>query len=114
MDLPPPTAVCRRLGRYRRSVHLTDTGLTLRDETDYPGTVALTLMSVEKPAVDGDTVRIRCAGRCRSDRCGQNRDRGRAHRRPPVCARPGPTRSTAHAFTLPNSFPLVIELKETK
>lgn len=44
------------LGRYRRSVHLTDTGLTLRDETDYPGTVALTLMSVEKPAVDGDTV----------------------------------------------------------
>ena len=40
----------------RRSVHLTDTGLTLRDETDYPGTVALTLMSVEKPAVDGDTV----------------------------------------------------------
>ena len=44
------------LGRYRRSVHLTDTGLTLCDETDYPGTVALTLMSVEKPAVDGDTV----------------------------------------------------------
>lgn len=45
-----------RIWRYRRSVHLTDTGLTLRDETDYPGTVALTLMSVEKPAVDGDTV----------------------------------------------------------
>ena len=56
MDLAPAYGSVPGLGRYRRSVHLTDTGLTLRDETDYPGTVALTLMSVEKPAVDGDTV----------------------------------------------------------
>ena len=56
MDLAPAYGSVPGLGRYRRSVHLTDTGLTLRDETDYPGTVALTLMSVEKPAVDGDTL----------------------------------------------------------
>ena len=56
MDLAPAYGSVPGLGRYRRSVHLTDTGLTLRDETDYPGTVALTLMSAEKPAVDGDTV----------------------------------------------------------
>ena len=56
MDLAPAYGSVPGLGRYRRSVHLTDTGLTLRDETDYPGTVALTLMSVEKPAVDGDTI----------------------------------------------------------
>ena len=56
MDLAPAYGSVPGLGRYRRSVHLTDTGLTLRDETDYPGTVALTLMSVEKPTVDGDTV----------------------------------------------------------
>ena len=56
MDLAPAYGSVPGLGRYRRSVHLTDTGLTLHDETDYPGTVALTLMSVEKPTVDGDTV----------------------------------------------------------
>ena len=41
---------------YLVKIDLTADSLTLRDETDYPGTVALTLMSVEKPAVDGDTV----------------------------------------------------------
>ena len=93
------------LGRYRRSVHLTDTGLTLRDETDYPGTVALTLMSVEKPAVDGDTVAFGALAAAAVT----GADKIVTEAVPittPACARPGPTRSTAHAFTLPNSFPL--------
>ena len=56
MDIAPAYGAVPGLGRCRREVRLTDKGLTLHDETDYPGTVALTLMSVEKPAVDGDTV----------------------------------------------------------
>ncbi len=46
------------LGSYRRTVRLSDGGLTLRDATDYPGTVALTLMSAEAPDVQGDTVHL--------------------------------------------------------
>ena len=51
MDLAPAYGTVPGLGAYRRRVCLTGTGLTLRDETDYPGEVALTLMSQEKPTV---------------------------------------------------------------
>ena len=46
------------LGSYRRTVTLGAQGLCLCDETDYPGTVALTLMSVEKPQVEENSVRF--------------------------------------------------------
>lgn len=46
------------LGSYRRRVRLEADGLHLADATDFPGTVALTLMSVEKPTVEGQTVRF--------------------------------------------------------
>ena len=56
MDLAPAYGSVPGLGRYRRSVHLTDTGLTLRDETDSPGHRAPDADEREKPAMDGDTV----------------------------------------------------------
>ncbi len=105
MDLCPRLRQCAGLGRYRRSVHLTDTGLTLRDETDYPGTVALTLMSVEKPAVDGDTVAFGALAAAAVT----GADKIVTEAVPiadPACARPGPTRSTAHAFTFTQQLPL--------
>lgn len=58
MDIAPAYGAVPGLGYYRRSVQLAEDGLTLRDKTDYPGTVALTLMSVEKPAVKGSVVQI--------------------------------------------------------
>ena len=58
MDLAPAYGAVPGLGSYRRRVQLTESGLTQHDETDYPGTVALTLMSVEKPAVAADTVQF--------------------------------------------------------
>ena len=58
MDLAPAYGPVPGLGFYRRLVQLGEAGLTLQDATDYPGTVALTLMSVEKPAVDGCTVQF--------------------------------------------------------
>ena len=67
MDLAPAYGSVPGLGRYRRSVHLTDTGLTLRDETDYPGTVALTLMSVEKPAISGACVHLGTLAEVKTD-----------------------------------------------
>ena len=42
-------------GYYRRTVRLTANGLALTDETDCPAPAALTLMSVEKPAVERGT-----------------------------------------------------------
>ena len=51
-----PDGTVPGLHSYRRAVELTADGLTLTDTTDYPGTVALTLMSVEKPAAEGNTV----------------------------------------------------------
>ena len=51
MDLAPAYGAVPGLGTYRRRVCLTENGLTLWDETDYPGEVALTLMSQEKPTV---------------------------------------------------------------
>ena len=48
-------------------MRLTADGLTLRDETDYPGEVAFTLMSVEKPAADGGTVQFGTLAAARVD-----------------------------------------------
>ena len=50
------------LGTYRRRVRLEPSGLTVEDETDYPGAVALSLMSAEKPAVTGGVVRFGALG----------------------------------------------------
>ena len=58
MDIAPAYGAVPGLGFYRRRVQLNENGLTLQGETDYPGMVALTLMSVEKPAVDGSTVQF--------------------------------------------------------
>ena len=41
---------------------LTDAGLTVEDVTDYPGAVALSLMSAEMPEADGDTIRFGTLG----------------------------------------------------
>lgn len=49
-----PSGTVPGLGTYRRSVSLTEGGLLLTDRTDYPGTVALTLMSVEPPRLRKD------------------------------------------------------------
>ena len=56
MDLAPaygPPGTVPGLGRYRRAVRLTEHGLQIQDVTDYPGLIALNLMSVEPPAVNG-------------------------------------------------------------
>ena len=37
------------LTTYGRSVSVSEQGITLRDETDYPGTVELTLLTEQKP-----------------------------------------------------------------
>ena len=58
MDIAPTYGAVPGLGFYRRRVQLGESGLTVQDETDYHGTVALTLMSVEKPAVEGGTVQF--------------------------------------------------------
>lgn len=62
MDLAPAYGAVPGLGHYRRTVTLTETGLKLRDETDYPGTVALTLMSAEKTTVQGACIRFGTLG----------------------------------------------------
>ncbi len=67
MDLAPAYGAVPGLGSYRRRVQLTETGLTLDDETDYPGTAALTLMSVEPPAVEGNTVHFGALAAARMD-----------------------------------------------
>ena len=59
MDLAPaygPPGTVPGLGRYRRSVRLTGHGLQIQDHTDYPGLVALSLMSAEPPVIDGDGI----------------------------------------------------------
>ena len=53
MDIAPAYGAVPGLTQYRRTARLTDGGLTLTDTTDYPGMVALTLMSVEQPDVEG-------------------------------------------------------------
>ena len=58
MDLAPAYGAVPGLSCYRRTARLTDAGLTLCDETDYPGEVRLTLMSQQPPAVEGTLVRF--------------------------------------------------------
>ena len=58
MNIAPAYGAVPGLSFYRRRVQLGENELTVQDETDYPHTVALTLMSVEKPAVDGNTVQF--------------------------------------------------------
>ena len=58
MDIAPAYGSVPGLGYYRRTVNLTETGLTLRDETDYPGTIALTLMTMEKPQAQGNALHL--------------------------------------------------------
>ena len=58
MDIAPAYGAVPGLGFYRRRVQLSANGLTLQEETDFSHTVALTMMSVEKPAVEGGTVQF--------------------------------------------------------
>ena len=58
MDIAPAYGAVPGLGFYRRRVQLSANGLTLQEETDFSRTVALTMMSVEKPAVEGGTVQF--------------------------------------------------------
>lgn len=53
-DLAPAYGEVPGLGYYRRQAALTAEGLSIADETDYPGAVALNLLSVEKPALTAD------------------------------------------------------------
>jgi len=56
MDLAAAYGPVPGLGVYRRTVRLTEAGLTLLDETDYPGTVALSLLTEQPPAVQGEEI----------------------------------------------------------
>ena len=58
MDIAPAYGAVPGLGFYRRRVQLSANGLTLQEETDYPGTTALTLMSAEKPTIVGHNVQF--------------------------------------------------------
>ena len=58
MDIAPAYGEVPGLGRYRRRGRLEADGLRMEDETDYPGAVALSLMSAEKPAFDGAVLRF--------------------------------------------------------
>ncbi len=57
-----PQGAVPGLGYYRRRVRLEPSGLRLMDETDFPGVVALSLMSAEKPAIEGNTIRFGTLG----------------------------------------------------
>ena len=63
MDIAAAYGPVPGLGCYRRRMALTADGLTVEDVTDYPGTVALGLMSAEKPETAGDTVRFGTLGK---------------------------------------------------
>ena len=68
MDLAPAYPAIPGLSCYRRSVRLTAQGLTVTDETDYPGLVALSLMSEQPPALTDDrTVALGDLGRLTLD-----------------------------------------------
>ena len=58
MDLAPAYGKVPGLSYYSRSAALDEGGLYLYDETDYPGTVALTLMSAEAPQWQDDVLRF--------------------------------------------------------
>lgn len=58
MDLAPAYGPVPGLHYYRRTARLTAQGLTLTDETDYTGTVQLSLMSQEPPAVNDSALQF--------------------------------------------------------
>ena len=47
---------------YRRTVSVSEQGITLQDETDWPGTVELTLLTEQKPAPAPDGLAVRTLG----------------------------------------------------
>ena len=55
------------LTTYRRSVSVSEQGITLRDETDYPGSVELTLLTEQKPAPTADGFTVGTLGGIRFD-----------------------------------------------
>ncbi len=60
----PPIA---GLTTYRRAVQLTENGIILQDETDYPGSVELTLLTEQKPASAPDGLAVGSLGGIRLD-----------------------------------------------
>lgn len=58
MNIAPAYGQVPELTYYRRTVQLTETSLQMQDVTDYPGEIALTLMSEEKPEANGAVVRF--------------------------------------------------------
>lgn len=55
------------LGSYRRTVSVSGGGVTLRDETDWPGEVALTLMTRERPVPEPEGLALGTLGHIRFD-----------------------------------------------
>ena len=55
------------LTTYRRSVSVSEQGITLRDETDYPGTVELTLLTEQQPVPAADGFAVGTLGGIRFD-----------------------------------------------
>lgn len=58
MNIAPAYGQVPGLTYYRRTVQLTENGLQMQDVTDYPGEIALTLMSEERPEANGAVVRF--------------------------------------------------------
>lgn len=58
MDIAPAYGAVPGLGRYMRTVRLAEDGLRLTDESDYPRPILLSLMSVEKPCLEGGLLRF--------------------------------------------------------
>ena len=55
------------LTTYHRSVSVSEQGVTLRDETDYPGTVELTLLTEQQPVPTADGFAVGILGGIRFD-----------------------------------------------
>ena len=55
------------LTTYRRCVSASEQSITLRDETDYPGTVDLTLLTEQQPAATADGFAVGTLGGIRFD-----------------------------------------------
>ena len=55
------------LTTYRRCVSVSEQGITLRDETDYPGTVELTLLTEQQPVPAADGFAVGTLGGIRFD-----------------------------------------------
>ena len=55
------------LSSYRRTLRVTEDSITLRDETDYPGMVELTLLTEQKPVPTADGFAVGTLGGIRFD-----------------------------------------------